>query len=200
MAPGLARARSNTSGSTTSNRPQPLSRASTTSLNAPSIQPAQAYCHVSESSYQPPPADPTVHYTPEEMISRSQQQLTNPDQEYIIDPSLQDNIAEDRSMSEDHAYNANPDGMRPIMPHPNSFDGKDGLLPVTFNDDQTQDDGTSEMRKKRGSASSLANDLELRRLFKENHYRSLKEVASSVLANERGPRSEKTKQIFAMNW
>lgn len=102
-------------------------------------------------------------------------------------------------MSVDHAYAGHPEGMRPIMPHPQSFDGKDGSFPITFNDEQTQDDGSGD-RKKKGSASSLANDLELRRLFKENHHRSLKEVASSVLANERGPRSEKTKQIFAMNW
>ena len=60
--------------------------------------------------------------------------------------------------------------------------------------------GTGDNKKKKGSASSMANDQELRRLYRENKGRSLKEVASQVLANERGPRSEKTKQIFAMLW
>lgn len=68
-------------------------------------------------------------------------------------------------------------------------------------DDQGQD-GTEPdgAKKKKGSASSIANDLELRRLFRENQGRSLNEVAAQVLSNERGPKSEKTKQIFAMIW
>ena len=86
------------------------------------------------------------------------------------------------------------------MPHEQSFDGRDNSYLVNLNDDQTQDDGMGDIRKKKGSASSIANDQELRRLFKENHHRSLKDIASSVLQNERGPKSEKTKQIFAMNW
>lgn len=62
------------------------------------------------------------------------------------------------------------------------------------------DTGTTDGKKKKGSASSIANDLELRKLFRENVGRSLKEVAAQVLSNERGPRSEKNKQIFAMLW
>lgn len=62
------------------------------------------------------------------------------------------------------------------------------------------DNGAGDGRKKKGSASSIANDIELKKLFRENVGRSLKDVAAQVLANERGPRSEKTKQIFAMLW
>lgn len=60
--------------------------------------------------------------------------------------------------------------------------------------------GVGDGKKKKGSASSIANDIELRRLFRDNQGRSLKDVAAQVLANERGPKSEKTKQIFAMLW
>ena len=81
-----------------------------------------------------------------------------------------------------------------------SFDGRASSFRVPLGDDQLQDDGTVDIRKKKGSASSIANDQELRRLFKENHQRTLKDIAGSVLQNERGPKSEKTKQIFAMNW
>jgi len=82
-----------------------------------------------------------------------------------------------------------------------SCEAREGHFLVNFNDEQTQDDaGPGETRKKKGSASSIANDHELRKLFRENGHRDLKDVASEVLAHERGPRSEKTKQIFAMNW
>lgn len=89
------------------------------------------------------------------------------------------------------------------MMHEFSYEGKGPaqFAAVNLQDDQTQDEGvTGETKRKKGSASSIANDQELRRLFAENNHRDLKDVASAVLANERGPKSEKTKQIFAMNW
>lgn len=106
-------------------------------------------------------------------------------------------------MSVDHAYNEAHEGMRPMLNHQISYEEKapPQFAAINFQDDQTQDEGgAGEMRKKKGSASSIANDQELRRLFAENRNRDLKDVASAVLANERGPKSEKTKQIFAMNW
>ena len=100
-----------------------------------------------------------------------------------------------------HPYDGNNDAMRYIMDHNHSLDGPGQQFVITFTDEQTQDDaGAGGTRKKKGSASSIANDNELRKLFAANKDRDLNDVAASVLANERGPRSEKTKQIFAMNW
>lgn len=203
MAPPPGRARSSTSGSTTSSRPRPLSRASTTSLNTPITQPVQSFRHASESShmhnsqaFHPQP----TQYTAEEMITQTRQQLTNP-AHYAIDPSLQNSSAGARGTSVDHAYSGTHGDMKPMASGQFSFEAKEGQFPINFNDEQTQDDGGSgETRKKKGSASSIANDHELRKLFRENGHRDLKDVASEVLAHERGPRSEKTKQIFAMNW
>lgn len=203
MATGSARARSSTSGSTTSSRPRPISRASTTSINTASAQPPQQYRHTSESTYPPPVHPQALQYTPEEMITRSEHQLTNPNQGCVIDPLLQDHASGARAMSVDHVYHETHDITRPMLNQHISFDGKEPpqFAAVSFPDDQTQDEGgTGEIRKKKGSASSIANDQELRRLFAENKHRDLKDVASAVLANERGPKSEKTKQIFAMNW
>ena len=91
--------------------------------------------------------------------------------------------------------------MRQLINHSHSFDDPGQQYVMTFNDEQTQDDtGAGEMRRKKGSASSIANDNELRKLFAANKDRDLNDVAASVLANERGPKSEKTKQVFAMNW
>lgn len=87
------------------------------------------------------------------------------------------------------------------MNHNRSLDSHGQQFVMTFTNEQTQNDaGAGETRKKKGSASSISNDNELRKLFAANKDRDLNDVAASVLANERGPRSEKTKQIFAMNW
>ncbi|KAI9741891.1 MAG: hypothetical protein M1834_000280 [Cirrosporium novae-zelandiae] len=67
--------------------------------------------------------------------------------------------------------------------------------------DNFREETTAVVKKvKKGSASSIANDNELRRLHRENQGRSLKDVARQVLEYDRGPKSEKMKQIFAMLW
>ena len=140
-------------------------------------------------------------HTPGETITKSEQSLANHSHDYVIDPSLQDPTAGARAMSIDRAGSVHQSEMRPIVDHQYSFEPRETYLPVNFNDEQIQDEvGNGETRKKKGSSSSIANDQELRKLFRENHHRDLKEVAAEVLAHERGPRSEKTKQIFAMNW
>ena len=55
-------------------------------------------------------------------------------------------------------------------------------------------------KRKKASSSSQANDNELRRLFRENEGRDLHEVSQQVLRDEKGPKSEKSKQIFGMLW
>ena len=196
--PTRARPRSSTSGSTASNRPRPISRASTTSLNTPSTQLAQTYRHTSEIA----PIHEGHHaYSGEGAAPISEQQLNQPNHDYAIDPSLQNSNGGRRAMSIEHPYDSYQAQFRPVMDHQYAFESRDSQVPTNFNDEQIQEDsGLGETRKKKGSASSIANDQELRKLFRENHDRDLKDVAAEVLVHERGPRSEKTKQIFAMNW
>ena len=203
MASGPMRARSSTSGSTNTG-PRRKSRASTASVQSITTQPAQHYPHESD-----PPShlfpihnmqSQPVQYTPEEMITRSEHQLTNPNSQYTIDPSLQIHPAHVRAMSVDHNFSGTLATARPPMTQYNSFNGQETQMLESVVDDARDDPVVEEGRKKKGSASSIANDLELRRLFRENQGRSLKDVAAQVLANERGPKSEKTKQIFAMLW
>jgi hypothetical protein len=144
-----------------------------------------------------------LHYPTENKIIHSEQRLTNCnlDQQYAIDPSLEDSGAQAQARTMEQAYNGDNDVISQFMKTPHSFDSQGQHFVMTFNDEQTQDDGgAGEARKKKGSASSIANDNELRKLFAANKDRDLNDVAASVLANERGPKSEKTKQIFAMNW
>lgn len=53
---------------------------------------------------------------------------------------------------------------------------------------------------KKASKSSAANELEMRQLFQANKHRSLPEIATELHGNERGPQSERQRQVFAMLW
>ena len=198
------RQRSNTTTSATSSHGT-KSRSSTASAQSNGAQPVQHYQQKFEVSNQVPDQQqrytPHTQYNPEEVITQNHQQFSNPPNGYEIDPALRNNIDHRRSMSLDTNYGAGMSAARPTMTHQPSHDatGQSVLQPLL--DDQAQDDtGTEQGKKKKGSASSAANDAELRRLFNEHRGRPLKEVAGDVLVHERGPKSEKTKQIFAMLW
>ncbi|KAF2404644.1 hypothetical protein EJ06DRAFT_470087 [Trichodelitschia bisporula] len=55
-------------------------------------------------------------------------------------------------------------------------------------------------RSKRVSNSTATNDKELRDLLRQNDHRSLKDVASEVMATNTTAKAEKSKQLFAMLW
>jgi len=135
------------------------------------------------------------------MLRQSIQQLKAPNSDFALDPALQVRTKSSQIHAPGAGYRSQGLEGRPTLEHYRSFDGVDSqLLDATMEDPGqagTEPDG---VKKKKGSASSIANDLELRRLFRENKGRSIKEVAAQVLTNERGPKSEKTKQIFAMLW
>ncbi|KAI2615904.1 RFX DNA-binding domain-containing protein [Hypoxylon sp. NC1633] len=54
--------------------------------------------------------------------------------------------------------------------------------------------------KPTSSKSSANNEREMRHLFQSNKHRTLSEVAADLHGNERGPTSERARQIFAMLW
>ncbi|GJC82200.1 transcriptional regulator RFX1 [Colletotrichum liriopes] len=56
------------------------------------------------------------------------------------------------------------------------------------------------MQKSSSARSSANNELEMRHLFNANKHRGLQDVASELHGNERGPNSERTRQVFAMLW
>ena len=102
------------------------------------------------------------------------------------------------------------------FPTDNSFGGPLRMdSPADYMSIEGQDDslmdGTSQLqtaggttgdgsRRKKASSSGQANDQELRRLFRENENKSLHEIAQQVLKDDKGPKSEKNRQIFGMIW
>ncbi|KAK3944999.1 transcriptional regulator RFX1 [Diplogelasinospora grovesii] len=79
---------------------------------------------------------------------------------------------------------------------------------TSFADDSQMVDGNDDAdsfvglpgQAKPGSRSSANNEMEMRQLFNSNKHRNLQDVAEELHGNERGPNSERTRQVFAMLW
>lgn len=110
-------------------------------------------------------------------------------QTHAVSPNLEDDFEHGPGMEELLQASFAADGYE--------RQGSEAQTQSTGDQDNNPESGT---RKKKGAASSAANDVELRRLFRENSERDLHQVALQVLENEKGPKSEKTKQVFGMLW
>ncbi|KAI2621570.1 RFX DNA-binding domain-containing protein [Xylaria nigripes] len=80
----------------------------------------------------------------------------------------------------------------------------DGESQLVERDDPEESDMVEAPRqagqKPTSSRTSANNELEMRQLYHANRHRKLEEVAKELHGNERGPNSERTRQVFAMLW
>lgn len=68
------------------------------------------------------------------------------------------------------------------------------------NDSPAPDSGLDVGNAPARSRSNTNNDQDMRDLFNRNSHRALQEVAKELHGNERGPSSERCRQLFAMLW
>ncbi|KAF3770697.1 hypothetical protein M406DRAFT_336309 [Cryphonectria parasitica EP155] len=68
------------------------------------------------------------------------------------------------------------------------------------NDSPAPDSGLDIGSAPTRSRSNTNNDQEMRELFNRNSHRALQDVAKELHGNERGPSSERSRQLFAMLW
>lgn len=137
-----------------------------------------------------------------DMAAPSTSQLDGRD--YGIDPALGAAVNHSIAYSNDGTYRA--DGSRPSISRA-GFEGSflDANSPMLEGRSSEEQDeaglvaGTNGAPKK-AVKSSAANELEMRQLFNNNKHRTLPEVATELHGNERGPQSERTRQVFAMLW
>lgn len=185
----------------TTNNARPKSRQSTTSIQSTSTQQILPYEPVTDGTYNMHQSTSRRYRpTPEEMLARASHQLINPNGNFAIDPALQSHQSVHHGLpyAEDNAFDIMPDGLvntAAAQLHPLERRQSQGYESTGLED--TTGDG---IKRKKGAASSQANDKELRRLFRENETRSLDEVAQEVMSHDKGPKSEKTKQVFGMLW
>jgi regulatory factor X len=140
--------------------------------------------------------------TPEDMVMHTAQQLQNP-RDYGIDPALGAAVNQTLGYPPDGVYK--PENLRRSLPadgYGTSFVEDDSPMLEGRSDEQDDIDSVAGVNGglKKVSKSSAANELEMRQLFHTNKHRSLPEVASELHGNERGPQSERTRQVFAMLW
>ncbi|KAK5230068.1 hypothetical protein LTR72_001603 [Exophiala xenobiotica] len=205
-----------TNNATSKEKHRPKSRGSTTSLQSVGVG----------SAFQPAPQhdDPTMpldhngffmqhghhpaaamyNHNPEEMLMHYQQNMAA----HYRPPSM-DGIPphEMRPMSAQAFQEMQPFPMQ--YPHPPYAVPPQHMHHMRHQSEQFEgspapEDSNTEnggAKRRKGTASSVANDQELRRLLAQYQGKSLKEVAAEVQKNEgSGGKSEKAKQVFAMLW
>lgn len=200
------RSRSNTASSSKGRKQRAQSRASTTSIHSGITQ---AEHPIPEGhGYMGPVYDaaPQMQHsqhrfqsieqmTPEDIIYQSAQQLRNP-REYgsIIDPALSG-----PHPSQHLSYGDN--GSQQIQMDTSYMEDDSQMIDARSEEQEDAESvGGASVPVKKASKSSAANELEMRQLFQANKEKSLTEIAQQLQVNERGPNSERHRQVFAMLW
>jgi regulatory factor X len=116
----------------------------------------------------------------------------------------------DASMSAPMGHHLQYQQRHPTQRHPlpaeqynNNASFTEGESQLMERDDNDEGDSLMTMGgapKSTSTRSSANNELEMRQLFHTNKHRGLDEVARELHGNERGPNSERTRQVFAMLW
>lgn len=137
----------------------------------------------------------------EDMVMQSAAQLQNP-LEYKIDPSL--GTHPNHGLPYTHESMYKPENVHHPLPtegYGASFGEGDSHL-IDRSDEQEDADSVPGAAgpSKKVSKASAQNELEMKQLFQSNKHRSLPEVATELHGNERGPQSERQRQVFAMIW
>ncbi len=145
--------------------------------------------------------------TPEDIILQAASQLeANPDFS-SLDSSMAAAVGGPQSFHH-HPGHASSLAHQQPLPGDTSFgtDGSYGDMDSQMALDRDGDDGDSSIAAglsagaSKPSRSSANNELEMRQLFTANKSRNLQDVAEELHGNERGPNSERTRQVFAMLW
>lgn len=212
--PTKSRSRSNTAASLKS-RKRPESRASTTSIHSATTQPIldQQFADEQEFSKQWHESNATGQHVVERFTQAEHQII--PDQmmgypapqhqdhrHYGIDPALGAAVNHTLGYGHDAFKPENSRHSLPADGYGTSFVEDDTPMLEGRSDEQDEIDSLAGPNRlpKKASKSSAANEMEMRSLFANNKHRTLPEVARELHGNERGPQSERTRQVFAMLW
>ncbi|KAL1840731.1 hypothetical protein VTJ49DRAFT_171 [Mycothermus thermophilus] len=187
-------------------RKRPRSRGSTASIHSATTQPNLDHsfaesADVYSSQWMPNTAshprdlpNGSAQMTPEDLLLASQLQASR---DFGPDPSMSGPMHavsfhhHTQSMSR-HSVSADS------FAGNTSFADDSQVLDRDANDDGDSFNGLPGPTKT--SRSNANNEMEMRQLFNQNKHRTLEEVAQELLGNDRGPNSERARQIFAMLW
>ncbi|TWU77530.1 hypothetical protein ED733_007393 [Metarhizium rileyi] len=197
-------------------RKRPQSRASTTSVHSAATQPTMDQSAFADSAAmyagQWIPNDhghgkdmgPGPHLSPEDMILQAATHMQTGNHDFSMDGSMGAAMAHHHQISyhqQQHAMARHPLPAEQYAAANASFtEGDSQMLDRDDNEDGDSMSGPVGALKPAATRSSANNELEMRQLFTANRHRNLQEVAGELHGNERGPNSERTRQVFAMLW
>ncbi|KAI1414600.1 RFX DNA-binding domain-containing protein [Hypoxylon sp. FL1857] len=192
-------------------RKRAQSRASTASIHSVTTQPnLDQQPLIAHHGAFPDQWVPTEHGQPRDMSSAMQPM---PAGDMMLRPASQMQAAQSFSMNQSmqHAVGS-------TMPYHQHQNLHHAVSAETFNASASFTDGESQMMdrddvdegdslavvaptgSRNSNRTSANNELEMRQLFQANRHRTLPDVARELHGNERGPHSERARQIFAMLW
>ncbi|KAL4728442.1 hypothetical protein ACLX1H_005187 [Fusarium chlamydosporum] len=136
--------------------------------------------------------------SPDEMLMQAATHL-QAGQEFTLDASMSAPMGHPMQYQRHHT----PRHPLPAEQYSNNASFTEGESQMMERDEN--DDGDSLMamvgaQKPTSTRSSANNEMEMRPLFSHNKHRTLCDVAGELHGNERGPNSERTRQVFAMLW
>lgn len=187
-------------------RKRPRSRGSTASVHSATTQPNLDHSF----------ADPSEVYATQWISANhghTRDLAPGPNQMTPDDLLLASQLQQSREFAMEHAVSSSMQGVSFHTGHSmsrqsisadsfagnTSFADDSQMLDRDGNDDADSFAGVP-TNAKPGSRTSANNEMEMRLLFNSNKHRSLQDVAEELHGNERGPNSERTRQVFAMLW
>ncbi len=193
---------------------RPQSRASTTSIHSATTQPNMDHSGFADTSSMyagqwmanDKPMNSTAQMSTEEMmIVQAATNMQSGNHDFSMDNSMSAPMPHHHmSYQQQHPQQQHPMARHPL---PNEQYGAnasftDGDTQMLDRDDNDDADlmGGAVGAPKPATRSSANNELEMRQLFGANRHRTLQDVAGELHGNERGPNSERTRQVFAMLW
>ncbi|GFP55178.1 transcriptional regulator RFX1 [Trichoderma asperellum] len=193
-------------------RKRPLSRASTTSIHSAATQPnldQTAFAEASalytnqwipsEHHNHPKDMTATPQMSPEDMILQAATHMQSSNHDFSMDGSMGAPMSHHMQYQQHHSIARHPLPAEQYNAGASFTEGDSQMLDREENEDGDSMNGTTSTIKA-GTRSSANNELEMRHLFNANRHRNLQEVARELHGNERGPNSERTRQVFAMLW
>ena len=136
--------------------------------------------------------------SPEAMIIQAANHLQATGQDFSMDPSMGGPMNHAMAFQQKHQMARHP---LPAEQYNASFsEGDSQLMARGGSQDDSPIDGMPGMPRPASTRSSANNELEMRQLFHNNKHRGLQDIATELHGNERGPNSERNRQMFAMIW
>lgn len=137
------------------------------------------------------------HLSPEDMILQAATHMQAGNHGFPMDGSMGAHMAHHMAYSH-HEMPRHPLPADQFGPNASFTEGDSQMLDRDDNEEGDSMNGAVGVSKP--ARSSANNELEMRQLFSANRHRNLQEVAGELHGNERGPNSERTRQVFAMLW